>query len=49
MSEQGTGSGSHDPQGPGPVVRLDEGRTGALAERFENPGLPAHVHRAGDR
>jgi len=49
MSEQGTGSGAgHDPQGPGSAVRLDEGHAGALAERFENPGLPAHVHRAGD-
>ncbi|MGB8380845.1 MAG: Rieske 2Fe-2S domain-containing protein [Dermatophilaceae bacterium] len=45
MSEQGTGP---DPQAPGSAVRVDEGRTGALTERFENPGLPAHVHRAGD-
>jgi len=33
------------------VVRLDEGHhqgSGGLPERFENPGLPPHVHRAAD-
>ncbi|MGV1009602.1 MAG: Rieske 2Fe-2S domain-containing protein [Dermatophilaceae bacterium] len=49
MSEQPTGSGTgHDPQGPSSAVRLDEGAGRALAARFENPGLPAHVHRAAD-
>lgn len=52
MSEQGTPSsgGAHDPTAAGAVARVDEGhgRTGLLPERFEDPGLPAHVHRAAD-
>ena len=37
-----------DPRG---LVRLDEGHhlgSGGLPERFEDPGLPAHVHRLAD-
>ena len=37
-----------DPRG---LVRLDEGHhvgTGVLPERFEDPGLPVHVHRLAD-
>ncbi|MEO7061946.1 MAG: Rieske 2Fe-2S domain-containing protein [Lapillicoccus sp.] len=46
MSEHGTsGPTSTD------VVRLDQGHhvgTGGLPARFEDPGLPAHVHRLAD-
>ncbi|GAA1895385.1 ubiquinol-cytochrome c reductase iron-sulfur subunit [Lapillicoccus jejuensis] len=45
MNEHSTSDASTD------VVRLDEGHhegTGGLPERFENPGLPPHVHRLSD-
>ena len=35
----------------GTAVRLDQGHvqgTGGVPDRFENPGLPPHVHRAAD-
>jgi ubiquinol-cytochrome c reductase iron-sulfur subunit len=56
MSEHDTphgavvGTGDGDGYGA-TAVRLDQGHvegTGGLPERFENPGLPPHVHRMAD-
>jgi len=57
MSEHGTPSstGEVTPAGGSTsteVVRLDEGHhvgTGSLPARFEDPGLPPHIHRLADR
>jgi len=56
MSEHDTGRDSRHgdvvrADGHGTAVRLDQGHvqgTGGLPERFEDPGLPPHVHRMAD-
>ncbi len=52
MSEQGTGTTTpqHDPDGAGALAPAGRSSgTEALPERFEDPGLPEHIHRASDQ
>jgi ubiquinol-cytochrome c reductase iron-sulfur subunit len=51
MSEDGTEPAAEQASQPGAAMGLDLGHlegSGAIPERFTNPGLPPHVHRLAD-
>jgi ubiquinol-cytochrome c reductase iron-sulfur subunit len=51
MNDDGTQPAAEPVSRPGTAVNLDQGHiegSGAIPERFTNPGLPPHVHRLAD-